>query len=164
VDIRGGEFDDVNFTITMRPNAFENTDASISYKVMEVTNGLLFFGNNRLSRAPLQWSPCLRAAPVYLTDKDIGAFGICKLEVGKTYICTNAPNHIVTIDLNYTQFPNLAASTYLASENSCGSNCSDCNLISEVCQTTAPNTLNYWYGSYATVSIFFNLLLGLPIE
>jgi hypothetical protein len=54
VNIRGGEFDDANFTITMRPNAFENTDASISYKVKPVTNGLLFFGNNRLSRAPLQ--------------------------------------------------------------------------------------------------------------
>jgi hypothetical protein len=54
VDISGGMFDDVNFTITMRPTAFENTDASLSYKVTEVTNGLLFFGKNRLSRAPLQ--------------------------------------------------------------------------------------------------------------
>ena len=79
-------------------------------------------------------------------------------------MCTNALNHIVTLDLNDTQFPEVAASTYVASEQTCQSNCSLCNLVSEACQTTAPNTLNYWYGGYTTVSFFFNSILGLLIE
>ena len=80
-----------------------------------------------------------------------------------TYLCTNAPNHIVTLDLNDTVYPEVAASTYVASET-CQSNCSVCNLLSEVCQTMTPNKLNHWYGSYASVPFFFNLLEGLPIE
>jgi hypothetical protein len=126
-----------------------------------VTNGLLFFGENRLNRIPI--STCLTAVTVYFTDKDIGAFGICKWKVNNRYICTNAHNQIVTLDLNDGLYPEVAASTYVASK-SCLPNCSECSVMAEVCQTTAPNTLNYWYGSYSTVSFFVNLLLGLPIK
>ena len=164
LNIRGGTFDHVNLTITMRPNAFEMSDASISYTPQRVKRGLLFFGKNRLSRDPIQTSNCMNRLPVYLSDKDIGAFGICKRRVNHTYVCTNAPNNFVTLNLDDTQFPEVAASTYVASVQTCDSNCSVCNLTAEVCQTTAPNTLNYWYGGYTTVSFFFNSILGLLIE
>jgi hypothetical protein len=122
--IRGGEFDDVSFSITMRATGFENSFGSISYVPQPVINGLLFFGENRLSRIPI--SSCLTAVPVYLTDKDIGAFGICKWKVNNRYICTNAHNQIVTLDLNDGVYLEVAASTYVASKT-CLPNCSECS-------------------------------------
>jgi hypothetical protein len=60
-DIRGAEFDDTLFTITMRAEAFKNSDSSISYATQPVANALLFFGDNRLSRAPILSDPCIVA-------------------------------------------------------------------------------------------------------
>jgi hypothetical protein len=108
----------------MRATGFENSFGSISYVPQPVINGLLFFGENRLSRIPI--SSCLTAVPVYLTDKDIGAFGICKWKVNNRYICTNAHNQIVTLDLNDGVYLEVAASTYVASKT-CLPNCSECS-------------------------------------
>ena len=149
----------------MRAKAYEESKHSLSYAVHEVCNGLLFFATNKLSRdlIPNPTDSCSKGVPVNISDKDIGAFGICKWKVNNTFICTNALDHIVTLDLDDTQFPESAASTFVASE-SCVSNCSVCSLMAEVCQIPAPNSLNYWYGSYPTVSFFVNLLLGLRID
>ena len=159
--IRGAEFDDVNLSISMRAGPFENSDNSISYVVQPIGNGLLFFGNNRLGRDTIPTDPCLFTP--FLQDKDIGAFGICKWKVNNTYICTNALDNIVTVDLNDTVYPEPTGSTYVASRN-CHTNCSVCNMVAEVCQTPAANTYNYGYWQYASVSFFLNLLLDLPIE
>jgi hypothetical protein len=75
-NIMGAEFDDVNFSISMRAKPFENSDASISYVVQPIGDGVLFFGNNRLGRDTIPTDPCLFTP--FLQDKDIGAFGICK--------------------------------------------------------------------------------------
>jgi hypothetical protein len=151
-NIMGAEFDDVNFSISMRAKPFENSDDSISYVVQPIGDGVLFFGNNRLGRDTIPTDPCLFTP--FLQDKDIGAFGICKWKVNSTYICTNAPNHIVTVDLNDTVYPEATASTYKASK-SCHKNCSVCNMVAEVCQTPAPNTYNYGYWNYDSVFFYF---------
>jgi hypothetical protein len=77
-EIRGGDFDDVNFSMTMRQDALEAGGACISYAVHPVANALLFFSNNKLSRRPIPTGVCMKGVPVKFYDKDIGAFGICK--------------------------------------------------------------------------------------
>ena len=147
-DIRGAEFDDTLFTITMRAEAFKNSDSSISYATQPVANALLFFGDNRLSRAPILSDPCIVA--VHQDDKDIGSFGICKLKSNNTYICTNAPGNFVTVDLDGASYPEVASSTF-ASSTICHSNCLLCNIMSEVCLTPAANTYNYGNHIYNSV-------------
>ena len=144
-------FDDANFSITMRSTEFQNSEDSISYAVQPVGNGLLFFANNRLVRQPISTDICLTG--VHLDDKDIGAFGICKWKVNSTYTCTNALNNIVTLDLNDTVYPAVAASTY-ESSTICPNNCAVCDILSEVCQTPAANKFNYGYWHYTSVYLF----------
>jgi hypothetical protein len=124
----------------IRTNEFENYGSSISYAEHKVTNGLLFFGNNKLIREEIDMDPCLTGVELY--DKDIGSFGVCKYGVNNTYICTNAPNNIVTLDLNDGVFPGVASSTYVTTKI-CYNNCAVCDVLSKVCQTPAANTYNY---------------------
>jgi hypothetical protein len=138
--IRGAEFDDVNFSIKMRAAGFKGSDGSISYAFQPAGNAILFFAENRVSRSPIPTGNCLNVGQ--LRDIDIGAFGICKWKVDNTYVCTNAPNHIVTLDLNDTALPQTLATTPNASAI-CNNQCAACDMVSEVCQPPSASTFSY---------------------
>ena len=126
----------------MRATAFVGSKYSMSYAYRNLSDGLVFFSKNMVTRNPISNDPCL--FPFQLIDKDVAAFGICKWQLSYQYICTNAPNHIVTVDLTQGANPPAASETYVASGH-CTHNCSACNIMAPSCANNeaAPNTERY---------------------